>query len=60
MSNWHSIYHQALSVRLVSIAVIFLVVGPVLWMLLHTGFRLTKRFIRRTGQNTRLRQGHLS
>ena len=60
MSNWHSIYHQAWLVRLVSIAVIFLVVGPVLWMLLHTGFRLTKRFIRRTGQNTRLRQGHLS
>jgi hypothetical protein len=32
----------------------------VLWMLLHAGFRLTQRFIRRTGQNTRLRQGHLS
>ena len=60
MSNWHSIYHQALLVRLVSIAVIFFVLGPVLWMLLHAGFRLTQRFIRRTGQNTRLRQGHLS
>ena len=60
MSNWHSIYHQALLVRLVSMAVIFVVLGPVLWMLLHTGFRLTKRFVRRIGQNTRLRQGHLS
>jgi hypothetical protein len=60
MSNWHSIYHQALLVRLVSMAVIFAVLGPVIWMLLRTGFRLTKRFVRRIGQNTRLRQGNFS
>jgi hypothetical protein len=60
MSNWHSIYHQALLVRLVSMAVTFVVLGPVIWTLLHTGFRLTQRFVRRSGQSTRLREGNLS
>jgi hypothetical protein len=60
MSNWHSIYHQALLARLASMAVIFVVLGPAIWMVLYTGLRLTKRFVRHSGKNTRLRQGSLS
>jgi hypothetical protein len=60
MSNWHSIYHEALLVRLVSMAVISIVVVPVLWMLLSSGFRLATRFARGIGQYTRLRHWHLS
>ena len=60
MGNWHSIYHEALLVRLASMVVIFVVLGPALWMLLVTGFRLTRRFVQRIGHNTRLGQGHLS
>jgi hypothetical protein len=36
MGNWHSIYHEALLLRLVSMAVI-------LWMLLSSGYRLATR-----------------
>jgi hypothetical protein len=36
------------------------VLGPALWMLLVIGFRLTRRFVRRIGHNTGLRQGYLS
>ena len=60
MSNWHFIYHHALLVRLASMAVVFVVLGPVLGMLLSIGFRLTRRFVRHIGQNSRLQQGHLS
>ena len=60
MSNWHSIYHQALLVRLVSMALIFGVLWPVLWFLFIAAWRLVRPFVRRFGQNTRLRQGHLS
>jgi hypothetical protein len=59
MDNWHSIYHEALLVRLISMAVI-VVFGPALCMLLIAGFRLTKRSAQRIGQNMRPRQGHLS
>jgi hypothetical protein len=59
MSNGHSLYHQALLLRLVAMAVI-VVFGPVLCMLLITGYRLTKRSVQRFGQNTRRSQGHLS
>ena len=60
MGNWHSIYHVALLVRLVSMAVIFIVLVPVLWMLFSSGFRLATRFAQRIGQSTRLRHWHLS
>ena len=59
MSNGHSLYHQALLLRLAAMAVI-VVFGPVLCMLLIAGFRLTKRSAERIGQNMRPRQGHLS
>jgi hypothetical protein len=60
MSNWYSPYHEALLVRLLSLALIFGVLWPVLWMLLSIGFRLARRFIRHIGPNTRPRQGQLS
>jgi hypothetical protein len=59
MGNWHSFYHEALLMRLVSMAVIFIVLVPVLWML-FSGCRLATRFARRIGQYTRLRHWHLS
>ena len=60
MGNWHSFYHEALLVRLVSMAIIFVVLVPVLWMLLGNGFRLATRFARRIGRHTRLGHWHLS
>jgi hypothetical protein len=59
MGNWHSIYHEALLMSLASMAVIFIVLVPVLWML-FSGFRLAMRFARRIGQYTRMRHCHLS
>jgi hypothetical protein len=60
MGNWHSIYHAALLMRLVSMAVIFVGLVPVLWMLFSSGFQLAARFSQRVGQSTRLRLWHLS
>ena len=60
MGNWHSFYHEALLVRLMSMAIIFVVLVPVLWMLLSNGFRLVTRFARRIGQHTRLAHWRLS
>ena len=54
----HFFYHQALLVRLVTVAVI-VVFGPMLCMLLIAGFRLTKSSAQRIGQDMRPRQGHL-
>jgi hypothetical protein len=59
MGNGHFIYHEALLVRLVSMAVI-VVFGPALCMLLIAGSRLTKHSAQRIGQNMRPRQWHLS
>jgi hypothetical protein len=60
MGNWHSFYHEALLVRLMSMAIIFVVLVPVLWMLLSNGFRLATCLARRTGQHTRLGHWRLS
>jgi len=60
MNNWHSIYHEALLVRLVSMAILFVVLVPVLWMLLSNGFELATRFARRIGHQTRPQHWHLS
>jgi hypothetical protein len=59
MSNWHSIRHEALLLRLVAMAVI-VVLSPALYRLPITGFRRTRRCVQRIGQNPELGQGHLS
>jgi hypothetical protein len=60
MGNSHFFYHEALLVRLMSMAIIFVVLVPVLWMLLSKAFRLATRFARRIGQHTRLGHWRLS
>jgi len=60
MGCWHSIYYEALLVRLASMAVVFVVLVPVLWILLNNGFRLATRFVRLMRQRTRLGHWHLS
>jgi hypothetical protein len=60
MGAWHSTYHEALLVRLVSMAVIVVVLAPVLWMLFSSAFRLAMHFDQRIGQSSRLRHWHLS
>ena len=60
MSTWYSPYHEALLVRLLSLAIIFGVFWPVLWLLLATVVRLTRHFVRRIGPDTQLGHGHVS
>ena len=58
MSNWFNIYHQALLVRLASLALIFGVLWPGLWVLFSMAVRLAQRFFGTIGQNARLQRGH--
>jgi hypothetical protein len=60
MSNWYSPYHEALLERFLGLALIFGVLWPALWLPLATAWRRTKRRVQRIGQNTQLRQRHLS
>jgi len=58
MSNWFNVYHQALLVRLASLALIFGVLWPGLWLLFSMAFGLAQRVQRAIGQNARPQQGH--
>jgi hypothetical protein len=58
MSNWFNLYHQALPVRLASLALIFGVLWPGLWLLFSMFRRLAQRFLPVIGHSTRPQQGH--
>jgi hypothetical protein len=48
-----NIYHEALLVRLASLLVIFVVIGPVLWFLLSSGWRFMQGLTRHPRQQQR-------
>ena len=58
MSNWFNVYHQVLLVRLASLALIFGVLWPGLWLLFSMAVRLAQRFLGVIGQDARAQQGH--
>jgi hypothetical protein len=60
MSSWQTVYHQALLVRLLSLALIFGVIAPGVWLLLRTGFGLVRHCQQRLGHASRPRHGHAS
>jgi hypothetical protein len=48
-----NIYHEALLVRLASLLAIFAVIGPVLWLLLSSGWRFMQGLARHPRQQQR-------
>ena len=58
MTNWFTDYHHMLLLRLLSIAVVFGVLWPVLWLLLRIGYRSARHLARRIWQGAHTWQGH--
>ena len=58
MSNWFAGYHDMLLLRLLSLAVVFGVLWPGLWLLLGIGLRSARRLAGRICYGTRSSEGH--
>ena len=58
MTNWFAGYHDMLLLRLLSLAVVFGVLWPGLWLLLGIGLRTATRLAGRICHGTHTWQGH--
>jgi hypothetical protein len=60
MNDWHTMYHEALQIRLVGLALILGVIAPGLWLLLDAAFRLRRQLPQRFSRMARPLYGHVS